>query len=98
MGVAAATTTTATTTTANENEKKQKKQIWKNQTINLIRVLEGYGGIGQNTFRMRRLLERVFEKLEEEEEEEEEEGEEKDVDWLAVAREMGLGAIGNCGL
>lgn len=46
---------------------------------------------------MRRLLERVFEKLEkEEEEEEEEEGE--DVDWLAVAREMGLGAVGNCGL
>lgn len=104
-GVAAATTTTVkttvTTTTANENEnKKQKKQTWKNQTINLIRVLEGYGGIGQNTFRMRRLLERVFEKLEKEEEEEEEEGEEreKDVDWLAVAREMGLGAVGNCGL
>lgn len=48
---------------------------------------------------MRRLLERVFEKLEEEEEEEEEEGEgEKDVDWLAVAREMGLGTVGNCGL
>lgn len=44
---------------------------------------------------MRRLLERVFEKLEEEEEEEEGE---KDVDWLAVAREMGLGAVGNCGL
>lgn len=42
---------------------------------------------------MRRLLERVFEKLEEEGEEEE-----KDVDWLAVAREMGLGAVGNCGL
>lgn len=100
-GVAAATTTTTTVTTvtttaANENEKKQKKQTWKNQAINLIRVLEGYGGIGQNTFRMRRLLERVFEKLEKEEEEEEEE--EKDVDWLAVAREMGLGAVGNCGL
>lgn len=48
---------------------------------------------------MRRLLERVFEKLEKEEEEEEEEEEgEKDVDWLAVAREMGLGAVGNCGL
>lgn len=50
---------------------------------------------------MRRLLERVFEKLEkeeEEEDEEEEEEEEKDVDWLAVAREMGLGAVGNCGL
>lgn len=49
---------------------------------------------------MRRLLERVFEKLEKEEEEEEEEGEEgeKDVDWLAVAREMGLGTVGNCGL
>lgn len=46
---------------------------------------------------MRRLLERVFEKLEKEEEGEEE-GEEKDVDWLAVAREMGLGAVGNCGL
>lgn len=65
-------------------------------------MLEGYGGIGQNTFRMRRLLERVFEKLEEEEEEEEGEEEEeegeKDVDWLAVAREMGLGAVGNCGL
>lgn len=45
---------------------------------------------------MRRLLERVFEKLEEEDEEEEKG--EKDVDWLAVAREMGLGAIGNCGL
>lgn len=98
-GVAAATTTTVTTTAANENEKKQKKQTWKHQTINLIRVLEGYGGIGQNTFRMRRLLERVFEKLEEEEDEEEEEEEgEKDVDWLAMAREMGLGAVGNCGL
>jgi len=48
---------------------------------------------------MRRLLERVFEKLEEEEDEEEEEEEgEKDVDWLAMAREMGLGAVGNCGL
>lgn len=45
---------------------------------------------------MRRLLERVFEKLEKEEDEEEEG--EKDVDWLAVAREMGLGAVGNCGL
>lgn len=66
----------------------------KRQAINLIRALEASGGIGQNTYGTRQLLNAVCE------EQRHAIGEGRgieSVEWLDVARERGLSIV-NCGL